>query len=170
MGYGINIAYTIGYLLTLTLMFEIAVGLFLVCELSAAQSIGGGDGEMSNYADLSGIARWLLCFGGIACVSLVQWCHVVGVGLMWVLLTLHVWRGAAYKSWSGRLCGWLSGLLSMIVCIVVSVLGYIQCWGTLSYWGGVVIGSLLGVGGRLLLHGDVALGVGALGIIGCNGG
>lgn len=161
----INIAYTCGYLLNCILVLQICSGLWLVCD--SLRLVPGMSVVMSVVGDSVGvmesIIRWYGCVWGMCLVSLVEWVHVLGVSCIWLLLLCHVLRGGLYCSWLLRVLGWLMGVLSGIVCVIVSVVGYIQAWGTLSYWGGVVIGSLLGCGGRLLLHGDVLLGLDVIG-------
>lgn len=164
--YGISIGYVMGFVLTCSVLWCVISGLMLVCRLLDV-SYGGGNSVWmcgdsgsigGSLVDMLCVSRYLLCFGGIAMVSVVQWCHGLGVHVLWMGLMLHIARSTLLLSWFGRLTSALLGLGTGVVFIVVSVLGYIMAWGTLSYWGAVVIGSLLGCGGRLLFHGGVSLG------------
>lgn len=162
--YGISIGYVMGFVLTCSVLWCVISG--LMCRLLDVSCGGGNSVWMcgdsgsigGSLVDMLCVSRYLLCFGGIAMVSVVQWCHGLGVHVLWMGLMLHIARSTLLLSWFGRLTSALLGLVCGVVFIVVSVLGYIMAWGTLSYWGAVVIGSLLGCGGRLLFHGGVSLG------------
>ena len=47
--------------------------------------MGGDSGLGGTLVDMVCMSRYLLCFGGIAMVSVVQWCHGLGVHVFgWV--------------------------------------------------------------------------------------
>nr|WFF64451.1 cytochrome b [Pseudoacanthocephalus sp.] len=121
--------------------------------LSAFYAVGGVDGGFSAVVIIMMDVKW---------GWLLRMLHCGGVSLYFMLLYGHMLRGLLYGSFGYRsVWGW--GLLVYVFSIIVAFLGYVLPWGSMSYWGMVVVtsvvGVLPGVGGSLmeLIWGSVSM-------------
>nr|AQN67799.1 cytochrome b [Pinctada albina] len=71
-------------------------------------------------------------------------CHVSGANFMFVCVYAHIGRGLYYGSYLKKEV-WFSGIIILILLMGVAFLGYVLPWGSMSYWGAVVITSMLSI-------------------------
>ncbi len=75
---------------------------------------------------------------------LMQYMHIDGSSLIFVLLYVHMARGMLYGSYKApRELVWLIGYTLYLVFMAESFFGYVLPYSNLSYWAGTVITSLL---------------------------
>lgn len=82
--------------------------------------------------------------------------HSNGASFFFICVYLHMARGIYYCSFLyPRQLVWISGGIIWILMIATAFLGYILPWGQMSFWGAMVITSLLGalpgIGADILL-------------------
>ena len=74
------------------------------------------------------------------------WClryiHSNGASLFFIFIYCHIFRGLYYKSYHKPLL-WVSGIVLWILLMGISFMGYVLPWGQMSYWGCMVITSLV---------------------------
>nr|ADK97695.1 cytochrome b [Pinctada margaritifera] len=70
--------------------------------------------------------------------------HVGGANFMFVCIYVHIARGLYYGSYLKKGV-WFTGVVILILLMGVSFLGYVLPWGVMSYWGAVVITSMLSI-------------------------
>jgi quinol-cytochrome oxidoreductase complex cytochrome b subunit len=81
--------------------------------------------------------------------------HANGASFFFMVVYLHMARGMYYGSFVfPRQALWISGGLIWVLMIATAFLGYVLPWGQMSFWGAMVITSLIGaipgIGGDLL--------------------
>jgi quinol-cytochrome oxidoreductase complex cytochrome b subunit len=70
--------------------------------------------------------------------------HANGASFFFLVVYMHMARGFYYGSYVyPRHLLWMSGILIWILMIVTAFLGYVLPWGQMSFWGAMVITSLL---------------------------
>jgi ubiquinol-cytochrome c reductase cytochrome b subunit len=71
--------------------------------------------------------------------------HANGASFFFLTVFLHMCRGLYSCSFMyPRQALWISGMLIFVLMIITAFFGYILPWGQMSFWGGMVITSLLG--------------------------
>jgi quinol-cytochrome oxidoreductase complex cytochrome b subunit len=71
--------------------------------------------------------------------------HSNGASFFFAIVYIHMARGLYYGSFAHpREFLWASGVLIWVLMIITAFLGYILPWGQMSFWGAMVITSLLG--------------------------
>ena len=74
------------------------------------------------------------------------WClryiHSNGASLFFIFIYCHIFRCLYYKSYHTPLL-WVSGIVLWILLMGISFMGYVLPWGQMSYWGCMVITSLV---------------------------
>ena len=85
----------------------------------------------------------------------IRFLHSNGASWFFIVVYIHIFRGLFYGSYMyPRQALWLSGMLIWVLMIATAFLGYVLPWGQMSFWGAMVITSLLGaiplVGGEIL--------------------
>lgn len=100
---------------------------------------------------------------------LIRYMHSTGASMFFVVVYLHMFRGMMYGSYrKPRELLWLIGSMIFFVLMMMAFTGYILPWGQMSYWGAMVIVSMIGaipVIGEPLMHlilGDFTLSDAAL--------
>ena len=73
---------------------------------------------------------------------LIRYTHSNGASLFFIFIIMHIYRGLYYKSYFKPLL-WVTGIILWILLMATSFLGYILPWGQMSYWGCMVISSML---------------------------
>lgn len=81
--------------------------------------------------------------------------HANGASFFFLVVYLHMARGLYYGSFVfPRQALWISGVIIWVLMIATAFLGYVLPWGQMSFWGAMVITSLIGaipgIGGDLL--------------------
>ncbi len=100
---------------------------------------------------------------------LIRYMHSTGASMFFVVVYLHMFRGMLYGSYrKPRELLWLIGSMIFFVLMMMAFTGYILPWGQMSYWGAMVIVSMIGaipLIGEPLMHlilGDFTLSDAAL--------
>lgn len=71
--------------------------------------------------------------------------HANGASLFFFVVYIHILKGLYYGSFSfPRHLLWMSGVVIWVLMIATAFLGYVLPWGQMSFWGAMVITSLLG--------------------------
>lgn len=124
-----NIFYYAGSLLLLMLVFQFVSG-FLVLVHYVPTAAGAYDSVFGIMYDVD--YGWLI-----------QYAHVDGVSLIFVLLYLHMARGMLYGSYRApRELVWIIGYTIYLAFMAEAFFGYVLPYSNLSYWAGTVITSL----------------------------
>ncbi len=150
-----NFWYYFGSLAMLVLVNQLLTGIFLTMNYKP-------DAGMA-FASVEYIMRDVN-FGW-----LIRYMHSTGASLFFVVVYLHMFRGMMYGSYrKPRELLWLIGTGIFFVLMMLAFTGYILPWGQMSYWGAMVIISMINaipVVGELLsnlLLGDYTLSDAAL--------
>jgi len=70
--------------------------------------------------------------------------HANGASFFFLCVYIHMFRGLYYGSFLyPRQLLWKSGVLLFLLMVVTAFLGYVLPWGQMSFWGAMVITSLL---------------------------
>jgi quinol-cytochrome oxidoreductase complex cytochrome b subunit len=70
--------------------------------------------------------------------------HANGASFFFLCVYIHMFRGIYYGSFvHPRQLLWVSGVILLVLMIITAFLGYILPWGQMSFWGAMVITSLL---------------------------
>ncbi|MFB3081401.1 MAG: cytochrome bc complex cytochrome b subunit [Nitrosomonadaceae bacterium] len=150
-----NFWYYFGSLAMLVLVNQLLTGIFLTMNYKP-------DAGMA-FASVEYIMRDV-DFGW-----LIRYMHSTGASMFFVVVYLHMFRGMMYGSYrKPRELLWLIGTGIFFVIMMLAFTGYILPWGQMSYWGAMVIISMINaipvVGEPLsnLLLGDYTLSDAAL--------
>jgi len=126
-----NVWYYFGVLALVTLVNQLATGIFLAMHYkpSAAEA----------FASVEYIMR------DVEWGWLIRYMHSTGASLFFVVVYLHMVRGLMYGSYQRpRELVWVLGMLVFVVLMAEAFLGYVLPWGQMSFWGAKVIISLFG--------------------------
>jgi len=75
----------------------------------------------------------------------VRYLHANGASWFFFVVYIHIFRGIYYGSFAyPRQLLWVSGVIIWFLMIATAFLGYVLPWGQMSFWGAMVITSLLG--------------------------
>ncbi|MEE8327713.1 MAG: cytochrome bc complex cytochrome b subunit [Nitrosomonadaceae bacterium] len=75
---------------------------------------------------------------------LIRYMHSTGASMFFVVVYLHMFRGMMYGSYrKPRELLWLIGCMIFFVLMMLAFTGYILPWGQMSYWGAMVIISMI---------------------------
>ena len=150
-----NFWYYFGSLAMLVLVNQLLTGIFLTMNYKPDASMA--------FASVEYIMRDV-DFGW-----LIRYMHSTGASMFFVVVYLHMFRGMMYGSYrKPRELLWLIGSMIFFVLMMMAFTGYILPWGQMSYWGAMVIVSMIGaipVIGEPLMHlilGDFTLSDAAL--------
>lgn len=150
-----NFWYYFGSLAMLVMVNQLLTGIFLTMNYKP-------DATMA-FASVEYIMRDV-DFGW-----LIRYMHSTGASMFFVVVYLHMFRGMMYGSYrKPRELLWLIGSMIFFVLMMMAFTGYILPWGQMSYWGAMVIVSMIGaipVIGEPLMHlilGDFTLSDAAL--------
>jgi ubiquinol-cytochrome c reductase cytochrome b/c1 subunit len=73
-----------------------------------------------------------------------RYLHANGASFFFMCVYLHIYRGIYYGSFAfPRHLLWMIGIIILLLMIITAFLGYILPWGQMSFWGAMVITSLL---------------------------
>ena len=150
-----NFWYYFGSLAMLVMVNQLLTGIFLTMNYKPDASMA--------FASVEYIMRDV-DFGW-----LIRYMHSTGASMFFVVVYLHMFRGIMYGSYQKpRELLWLIGSMIFFILMMLAFTGYILPWGQMSYWGAMVIismiGAIPGVGEPLsqLLLGDFTLSDAAL--------
>ena len=150
-----NFWYYFGSLAMLVMVNQLLTGIFLTMNYKPDASMA--------FASVEYIMRDV-DFGW-----LIRYMHSTGASMFFVVVYLHMFRGMMYGSYrKPRELLWLIGSMIFFVLMMMAFTGYILPWGQMSYWGAMVIVSMIGaipVIGEPLMHlilGDFTLSDAAL--------
>ena len=73
---------------------------------------------------------------------LIRYFHCNGASIFFIAIYAHMFRGLFYKSYS-KVILWITGIILWVLLMGTSFLGYVLPWGQMSYWGCMVITSLV---------------------------
>ncbi|MFT5609349.1 MAG: ubiquinol-cytochrome c reductase cytochrome b subunit [Parvicella sp.] len=128
----LNFWYFFGSLCLLSLVMQIATGIFLTMHYKPDAALA--------FASVEYIMRDVP-FGW-----LVRYMHSTGASLFFVVVYMHMFRGVIYGSHrEPRELVWLIGCLIFVALMAEAFMGYLLPWGNMSYWGAQVILSLFDV-------------------------
>lgn len=128
----INYFYNFGSILGISLVIQIASGLFLAMYYI----------PHINYA-----------FNSIEYIMrevpygwLIRYLHANGASFFFIAVYIHIFKSLLYSSYlKPRSITWYIGVIIFILMIAIAFLGYSLVWGQMSYWGITVITSLFSV-------------------------
>ncbi|WP_454832961.1 cytochrome b [Pseudoxanthomonas wuyuanensis] len=126
-----NVWYYFGVLALVTLVNQLATGIFLAMHYkpSAAAAFDSVEYIMRDVE-----WGWLI-----------RYMHSTGASLFFVVVYCHMFRGLLYGSYKRpRELVWILGMLIYLVLMAEAFLGYVLPWGQMSFWGAKVIISLFG--------------------------
>jgi ubiquinol-cytochrome c reductase cytochrome b subunit len=118
----LNGNYNYGVLAGMTLVLQIATGVFLAMHYTAHVDLA--------FASIQHIMRevpngWMLRF-----------LHANGASLFFIVVYLHLFRAIYYTSYAQpREAVWLIGVVLLLVMIITAFIGYVLPWGQISLWG-----------------------------------
>ena len=125
-----NYFWNFGFLAMICLVFQLITGFILSLYYSA-------DIELAFFS----IERFMRDFEfGWA----IRYFHSNGASLFFFFVYFHIARGMYYKSYNKTLL-WVSGFLLFALLFATCFIGYVLPWGQMSYWGCMVITSLVTV-------------------------
>jgi len=127
----LNYWWNFGFLALIFLIIQIVSGVFLsmfyVADCEVAFS------TVYNLTNETFYGWWLRCV------------HANGASFFFLTVYIHMARGFYYGSYiKPRQFLWISGVIIWLLMIATAFLGYILPWGQMSFWGAMVITSLLG--------------------------
>ncbi|MSO90017.1 MAG: cytochrome b [Acetobacteraceae bacterium] len=74
---------------------------------------------------------------------LIQYVHMNGASMFFIVMYIHVFRGMYYGSYKGpRELLWILGVILLLLLMATAFMGYVLPWGQMSYWGATVITNL----------------------------
>ena len=120
-----NFGFLVGLVMTINIVSGFLLGLHYVPNCDSA------------YYSVVYIMRELY-FGW-----LFRYVHSNGVSVGYIFLVFHICRAIIYGSYFYSTNTWFTGIFIYIFLIVISFIGYILPWGSMSYWGATVITNLL---------------------------
>ena len=126
-----NFWYYFGSLAMLVMVNQLLTGIFLTMNYKPDASMA--------FASVEYIMRDV-DFGW-----LIRYMHSTGASMFFVVVYLHMFRGMMYGSYrKPRELLWLIGSMIFFVLMMMAFTGYILPWGQMSYWGAMVIVSMIG--------------------------
>ena len=126
-----NFWYYFGSLAMLVMVNQLLTGIFLTMNYKPDASMA--------FASVEYIMRDV-DFGW-----LIRYMHSTGASMFFVVVYLHMFRGILYGSYrQPRELLWLIGSMIFFVLMMLAFTGYILPWGQMSYWGAMVIISMIG--------------------------
>ena len=125
----LNYMWGFGSLAGLSLMIQIATGIFLAMHYTCHVDLAFLSVE-HIMRDVEG--GWLL-----------RYIHANGASMFFIVVYLHIFRGLYYGSYaSPREVVWCLGVIILLLMILTAFIGYVLPWGQMSFWGATVITSL----------------------------
>lgn len=122
----LNYFWNIGVILLVLYLVQIVSGVVLTFFYAT----------LGNYASIVYLIKELY-FGWI-----MRYMHNNGASLVNAALLFHMARGLAYSIERLSVSVWISGVVLLVMTLIISYLGYILCWGQISFWGVTVILNL----------------------------
>jgi len=145
---GMNYSNVIGFVIFLVFLLQFMSGILLSCYYSSINAFSS-----VNYIMMDVIFGWFI-----------RLFHVLGSSLFMVFILIHFWRGIWIRLKMKEQCSfiyllvsyyyssildinliWISGWIILVICLMNSFLGYVLCWGQMSYWGITVIINILSI-------------------------
>jgi len=131
----INFLWAMGMILAITFALLLVSGIFLLMYYQPNVDLAF---DSVNYTIMQEVGYgWL-------------WRHIHGVAasVVFLVIYIHMFTGIYYGSYKkGREMIWLSGMLLFVAFSAEAFSGYMLPWGQMSYWAGMVITNLFGMGG-----------------------
>lgn len=125
-----NVWYYTGSLLLMMIVIQLISGFLLM-----AHYVPTSAGAYNSVQGIMYDTKW---------GWLIRYMHVDGVSLIFILLYLHMVRGLLYGSYrKPRELVWMIGYALYILMMGEAFFGYILPFGSLSYWAGEVITSIV---------------------------
>lgn len=124
----ISIWWNFGSLLGLSIVIQIASGIFLAIIYRGGEI--GFDSLIHLIRDVPG--GWM-----------VRLIHCNGARIYFLLIYIHIGRALYYQRYATQPNSFIIGSAILILRIAVAFLGYVLPWGQISYWGATVITNLL---------------------------
>jgi quinol-cytochrome oxidoreductase complex cytochrome b subunit len=126
----INYWWNLGSLLGLTLVIQIATGVFLAMHYSSNTALAFDSVEhIMRDVNLGWLIRYM---------------HANGASFFFICMYIHIGKALYYGSYrSPRFTVWAVGVIIFIVTILTAFLGYCLVYGQMSHWGATVITNLL---------------------------
>lgn len=136
-----NYYWNFGFLLMICLVFQLITGFLLSFYYSSNIELAFWSIEnfMRNFE-----YGWAI-----------RYFHSNGASLFFFFIYFHIAKGFYYKSYN-KILLWLSGFILFALLMAISFIGYVLPWGQMSYWGCMVITSLvtaIPLAGEYILHG-----------------
>lgn len=126
----INYWWNLGSLLGLTLVIQIATGVFLAMHYSSNTALAFDSVEhIMRDVNLGWLIRYM---------------HANGASFFFICMYIHIGKALYYGSYrSPRFTVWAVGVIIFIVTILTAFLGYCLVYGQMSHWGATVITNLV---------------------------
>nr|QWC54923.1 cytochrome b [Megalothorax incertus] len=124
----INSWWNFGSLLGLSLMIQIITGLLAAMHFTSDISTAFDSVEHMMRDVPNG---WLI-----------RILHANGASMFFICLYLHTFRGIYYSSFK-LFHTWMIGVTMMFLVMATAFIGYVLPWGQMSFWGALVITSLI---------------------------
>lgn len=126
-----NYWYNFGVLALYFLVSQIITGIFLAMFYNASTSFAFT--SIININNEIYFGWWIRAL------------HSNGASWFFLIVYIHMAKGIYYASYGyPRQMLWISGVLIWVLMIATAFLGYVLPWGQMSFWGAMVITSLLG--------------------------
>ncbi len=125
-----NIWFIFGSLALVVLAIQIVSGIFLLIHYQPNEKSAFDSIQTIMYDVKWG---WLL-----------RYTHTTGASMFFIVVYLHMFRGLMYGSFkSPRELVWMIGFAIYLVLMAEAYLGYVLPYGDMSYWGAMVISSII---------------------------
>lgn len=128
----LNYFWGFGSLAGISLIIQIATGVFLACHYTPDVNLA--------FSSVEHIMRDVN--GGF----ILRYAHANGASMFFIVVMIHVLRGLYYGSYqAAREAVWLSGVVMLLLMVATAFMGYSLPFGQQSLWGISVITSLFSV-------------------------
>merc|ERR1712017_65574 len=129
MGLNINYFWNQGFLLGISIVFQILTGILLALYFTSE--------IYTAYYSVIHIIREVY-YGWC-----IRYAHSSGASVVFLVLFLHIGRGIYYASYYYNPNTWFSGIVLFLLLMATAFMGYVLPWGQMSFWGATVITNLL---------------------------
>lgn len=130
---GMNYTNVIGYLLIFVFIFQFISGILLSCYYNCYYLITF---DSIYYLIIDVKFGWLI-----------RYYHILGSSLFMLFIIFHWLRGYYLRlfivDYNYGYLIWFTGIILLIIILIEGFLGYILCWGQMSYWGIIVIINII---------------------------
>jgi len=125
--FNLNFLFSFGSLAGLFLVSQILTGFLLCMHYSPEINLA--------WLSIEHILRDV-SFGWV-----LRYFHSNGAGFFFIIIYLHIGKGLFFKSYRKKLL-WATGILIFVLMMATAFIGYVLPWGTMSFWGCMVITNL----------------------------